>query len=239
MAGAGEVGELFNAKASGWRRKYAAGGPLAVRIAEFEARLARRIAAPADVLELGCGTGNLSARLAELGHRVVACDIAERMLEEAKRAFTAAPIRWVLLAPAWERLPVDGSALDAVVASSVFEYLDRLVPVLAECRRVLKPNGLLLFTVPNPEARVRRLEALVRPLAVLSSALPLPRRLSRLDRYAQYLRLSKNRLTIDGWQRTLAQAGFRPASDGLRLPGAFGSRSSSLMLLAFERVPGE
>src|SRR4051812_12224038 len=70
MVGADAVRDLFNAKAPGWRRKYDVDGPLARRIAEFEARLARRTAPPARVLEIGCGTGNLAFHLSGRGYRV-------------------------------------------------------------------------------------------------------------------------------------------------------------------------
>ena len=45
---------------------------------------------PADVLDLGCGTGSLSLVLAEQGHRPVGVDLAPLMVEQAQRKLTAA-----------------------------------------------------------------------------------------------------------------------------------------------------
>jgi ubiquinone/menaquinone biosynthesis C-methylase UbiE len=231
------VRDLFNAKAADWHRKYDADGPLARRIAAFEERLSNRVHAPANVLELGCGTGNLAFHLSQRGYDIHACDIAERMLEEARRAYPDAPIDWVQLAPAWTELPFADASMDAIVASSVFEYLDGFDDVLAQCRRVLKPGGVMLFTVPNIDAGVRKVEGALRLAAAAARIVPLPLWLRRADRYLQYLRLSRNRFSVAGWRDVLAQAGFRPASDGLVVSGPFSVGSHSpLLLLAFERT---
>jgi SAM-dependent methyltransferase len=236
MASADAVRELFNAKAPGWRRKYDADGPLARRIAEFDTRLTRRVAAPADVLVLGCGTGNLAFHLSGRGYRLHACDIAERMLEEARASYPAAPIDWVQLDSDWTRLPFGDGSMDAAVASSVFAYLEDAHHVATEIARVLKPGGLLLFTVPNPDAGVRRVESVLRPVAGAARGVSFPESLHRVHRYLQYLRLSKNRFEMSGWRSVLSQAGLKPAQEGLLDGGAFGMLATSpLLLLAFEK----
>nr|WP_269813628.1 class I SAM-dependent methyltransferase [Ornithinimicrobium sediminis] len=49
-----------------------------------------------DVLDLGCGTGRVAWRLAELGHRVVGVDLDPRMLGSARaRDAEVAPPTWV------------------------------------------------------------------------------------------------------------------------------------------------
>jgi hypothetical protein len=66
----------------------------------------------------------------------------------------------------------------------------------------------LLLTVPNPCNWVRKLEAWLQwmPLVQqLSSAL---RRVQRIDSYAAYLRLSRNRFEAQGWQSVLNAAHF-------------------------------
>ena len=50
-------------------------------------------------------------------------------------------------------------SFDGIVASSVFEYLDDVPRVAAELSRVLRPEGVLLLTVPNPCNFMRKLEA--------------------------------------------------------------------------------
>jgi len=51
------------------------------------------VAAPAGVLDAGCGTGRVAIRLAELGYRCVGVDCDESMLAVARRS--PAPVRWL------------------------------------------------------------------------------------------------------------------------------------------------
>jgi ubiquinone/menaquinone biosynthesis C-methylase UbiE len=91
---------------------------------------------PATVLELGAGTGKLTAQLHSLGHGVVATDPDPAMLARLKRNL---PEVSTIEAHA-EDLPVGDSAFDAVVAAQAFHWfdLDRALPEIA---RVLRPGG--------------------------------------------------------------------------------------------------
>ena len=90
----------------------------------------------ATVLELGAGTGKLTAQLVELGHDVVATDPDKAMLDRLVRNL---PEVRTIEAHA-EELPVGDRAFDAVVAAQAFHWfdLDRALPEMA---RVLKPGG--------------------------------------------------------------------------------------------------
>jgi SAM-dependent methyltransferase len=90
----------------------------------------------ATVLELGAGTGKLTAQLVDLGHDVVATDPDQAMLDRLSRNL---PEVRTLEAHA-EELPVGDRAYDAVVAAQAFHWfdLDRALPEIA---RVLKPGG--------------------------------------------------------------------------------------------------
>ena len=90
----------------------------------------------ATVLELGAGTGKLTAQLVDLGHDVVATDPDKAMLDRLVRNL---PEVRTIEAHA-EELPVGDRAFDAVVAAQAFHWfdLDRALPEMA---RVLKPGG--------------------------------------------------------------------------------------------------
>jgi ubiquinone/menaquinone biosynthesis C-methylase UbiE len=221
--GAESVRLLFNEKAAEWQRKYAPGGPLALRLAQFEAALAAHVAPGARVLDLGCGTGNLAAHLART-HRLEAVDIAERMLSVARMAFGSSGVDWHLIDPCWRRLPYEDGSFEAVVSSSVFEYVPDVSLVLAECRRILPPGGWLLATVPNPRTPIRRLEACLRRLTPLVPAGLLG---ARLGRYIRYLALSRNRWSLRRWAALAEAAGFEWVNDD----GA----STPLVLLTLRR----
>jgi SAM-dependent methyltransferase len=183
------------------------------------------------VLDFGCGAGHVAAHLAGLGYQVTACDIAVEMLVEACDAFPAVEVHWCHVTPT-SPLPAGDGTLDAVIASSVFEYMDGVLRVLAECHRVLRPGGVLLFTVPNPASGVRRLEDLVRPLA----AAALVQRtcvFGRVGRFLAYLRLSHRRWSAARWLQAGESCGLQAAADGFVSPAPLLPRS--LMLLALER----
>jgi SAM-dependent methyltransferase len=92
----------------------------------------------ATVLELGAGTGKLTAQLVELGHDVLATDPDRAMLD---RLEVNLPGVRTLVASA-EELPVGDRAFDAVVAAQAFHWFD-LERALPEIARVLKPGGHL------------------------------------------------------------------------------------------------
>jgi SAM-dependent methyltransferase len=231
------VRALFDSKASGWPGKYAPAGRLAGRLARLDAALRARVGAGGDLLDLGCGSGDLARRLAAGGYRVTGCDIAPYMLREAAAADGGHTVRWIRLDPGWRTLPFEAASLDAVVAASVLEYVHDPSTVLRECARVLRPGGTLLCTVPDVTHPVRWLEwplawAARTPLAqVAESAWP------QLRPYAAYLRLSCQRRRARWWHTAGRRAGLRPAPGrGRQAPHA------PLRLLTFTRpgtLPGQ
>ena len=95
-------------------------------------------ARPARVLELGAGTGKLTAQLVALGHEVVATDPDDRML----RLLAARVPGAHACTGAAERIPVASRSVDVVVAAQSFHWFDR-PKALPEIARVLRPGGVL------------------------------------------------------------------------------------------------
>jgi SAM-dependent methyltransferase len=113
----------------------------------------------ATVLELGAGTGKLTAQLVDLGHDVVATDPDPTMLARLQRNL---PEVRTIEAHA-EELPVGDRAFDVVVAAQAFHWfdLDRALPEIA---RVLKARGRLSLVWNQRDESipwVRRLGALI------------------------------------------------------------------------------
>ena len=154
------------------------------------------------------------------------------MLHEAAAADGGNAVRWIRLDAGWRTLPFESASLDAVVASSVLEYVHEPVAVLRECARVLRPGGTVLCTVPDMTHPVRWLEwplvwAARTPLAaVAEGAWP------RLRPYAAYLRVSRQRGRARWWRTAARRAGLQPA----RARGGPAPRAP-LRLLTFTR-PG-
>jgi SAM-dependent methyltransferase len=100
---------------------------------------------PYRVLEVGPGPGEVSERIQrELGARVVAVDVSERMVELARRRGVDARVGDV------EELPFADDEFDLVVAAWVLFHLPDLESGLAEIARVLRPGGRLV-AVTNSE----------------------------------------------------------------------------------------
>jgi glycosyltransferase involved in cell wall biosynthesis len=156
---ASEVRALFNRKAHCWQSKYGLEGKLNFRVELFTGRLSQLCVPPSKILDLGCGTGEIAAAISHGGNAVTACDFAEEMIEVARSNHAETSVQWVCLEPDWKDLPFTDGSFDAVIASSVFEYLVDVPRVAAELARVLRPEGVLLLTVPNPYNVARQLEA--------------------------------------------------------------------------------
>ena len=217
---AGEVLRLFEAKAVTWPAKYAPDGPLAGRLVSLSAAVGRYAQAGDRILDLGCGTGELTRALAAAGLRVAGCDISRQMLLRAPRD-RGGCAGWVQLASGWRRLPFASAAFDVVVAASVLEYVAEPAAVLCECARVLRPGGVVLYTVPDLRHPIRWAEWCAQRLAGMTGGLPGDGRGSRWNGYHAYLRGSVQRHRVRWWLAASRLAGLRPVpgqADGLLSP---------------------
>jgi len=105
-----------------------------------------RIGPGTRVLELGCGTGEFTRRLAEEGSCLVALDLSAELLARARPKVPPSRARF-LRADAMT-LPFPDASFDAVYGCSVLHHLDPET-ALAEVRRVLRPGGRAVFSEPN------------------------------------------------------------------------------------------
>jgi SAM-dependent methyltransferase len=92
----------------------------------------------ASVLEVGAGTGKLTAELVAQGHDVLATEPDENMLALLRERL---PSTRAALATA-EELPAGDRSIDVVVAAQAFHWFDH-DKALPEIARVLKPGGVL------------------------------------------------------------------------------------------------
>lgn len=100
------------------------------------------------VIDLACGPGTLSVRLAAMvspGGEVVGVDLAPGMIALA-RAMGIPGTRFELMDI--EHLAFDGESFDAAVCGHGFQFVPDLQGALREARRVLRPNGRLAASVP-------------------------------------------------------------------------------------------
>jgi SAM-dependent methyltransferase len=92
------------------------------------------------VADLGCGTGDLAARLGRHVRRVDAVDRSAAMLRAARRRVGDLP-NVALHQGELERLPLEDASCDAALLVLVLAYVADPRPVLAEAARILRPGG--------------------------------------------------------------------------------------------------
>jgi ubiquinone/menaquinone biosynthesis C-methylase UbiE len=102
---------------------------------------------PSDrVLDLGCGTGWASRRLARVAAEVVGLDVADEMLRRAEQTSSGfSNIRYV-----WgsaERIPAPDNYFSKVLSVESFYYYADQGKALDELRRVLAPGGKLFILI--------------------------------------------------------------------------------------------
>jgi ubiquinone/menaquinone biosynthesis C-methylase UbiE len=117
------------------------------------ARIVRWLGLPAGsrVLDAGCGTGEHTVRLAELGYRCVGVDVSPRVLWQAAELARARGLgsRIRFQSEALEELPFPDGAFDAVHCRGVLMHVPRWERALAELCRVLRPGGKIALLENN------------------------------------------------------------------------------------------
>jgi SAM-dependent methyltransferase len=93
---------------------------------------------PLEVVDLGAGTGKLTAVLLGAGHRVVAVEPSNALRERVAAALPEARV----LEGSAEQIPLPDDSADAVVVGQAFHWFDT-EPALNEIARVLRPGGAL------------------------------------------------------------------------------------------------
>ncbi len=95
-----------------------------------------------NILDIGCGAGNMIHHLQEFG-RVKGIEVDARPVQMARaRGYD------VQQADATRRIPFADNTFDLVTALDVIEHVDDDGALMRESQRVLKPNGHLLITTP-------------------------------------------------------------------------------------------
>jgi ubiquinone/menaquinone biosynthesis C-methylase UbiE len=110
------------------------------------------------ILDVGCATGRLLAKLAEHGaSHVCGVDLAPRMLEKADQKLRHLGVSYELkVADAEDALPWPDGFFGAAVLSGVIHHFFRPKEALAEIHRVLAPQGWLYIVEPRLPLVVRQ-----------------------------------------------------------------------------------
>ncbi len=107
---------------------------------------------PELVLDVGAGTGDATYALSRLypKARVIALDFALPMLLQTRKRGSAGTCPDCLCADA-ERLPLDNASVDMIFSNATLQWCNDLPGTFREFQRVLRPNGMLLFSTFGPD----------------------------------------------------------------------------------------
>ena len=137
---------------SGWDELPAFQGQNFDSYAALDTFLASPLALPGDALDLGCGGGQASMKLAARGYRVVGVDFAPTAIELARRnapelTFVVGDCLALELPAASFDLAVDNHVLHCIIGADRARFF-------AEVARLLRPGGLMFSETMSREGHV-------------------------------------------------------------------------------------
>ncbi len=124
---------------------------------DFIRRALGTMARPVRILEVGCGSGRIARPLSAEGYDIVGMDpdgIALTLFHE--RLDTARLVQGDAV-----RLPFSDRSYDCVMTIEAFQYFTCHHSFFAECNRLLRPNGLLIFQSLNRKNYKRALKRIL------------------------------------------------------------------------------
>jgi len=127
-------------------------------------RLALTTLSPQVILDIGAGTGLLTEKVIHRypQARTFAIDLSADMLKRAQQRLQGPRFKWLpqslfakdganLVNADAYALPIADHSVDLIVSNLMLQWCDDLDRVFQEFRRVLRPEGLLMFTTFGPD----------------------------------------------------------------------------------------
>ncbi|TXC93440.1 class I SAM-dependent methyltransferase [Metabacillus litoralis] len=109
-----------------------------------------------SVLDAGCAAGWYTFQLVSKGANVVATDISPEMVNSTKRRIGERAK--VICLDLEDELPFDDNYFDFIVSSLTLHYLKNWDYTFSEFQRILKPKGILLFSIHHPISDIKLLQ---------------------------------------------------------------------------------
>jgi len=111
-----------------------------------------------EILDLGCGTGRHSIRMAGAGARVTALDFSSGMLAQARGKADKSDVRFQSHDLS-QRLPFPAENFDRVLCALVVDHIEDLDKLFSEMHRVCRPTGNVVVSGMHPAMMLRGVQA--------------------------------------------------------------------------------
>ncbi|TNF56468.1 class I SAM-dependent methyltransferase, partial [bacterium] len=108
-------------------------------------RVKKFILPPASVLEIGCGTGNVSSFLSQKEYSVIGCEYFAEAIGMSWPGF-------IKVQGDSNTLPFKDNSVDIIGLFDVLEHFENDIAPLKEAYRVLREGGIIVLTVPAEES---------------------------------------------------------------------------------------
>jgi 2-polyprenyl-3-methyl-5-hydroxy-6-metoxy-1,4-benzoquinol methylase len=151
------VRDVWDANASFWDEKMGEGNLFHSTLIAPSAERLLDLQAGESVIEFGCGNGQFSRRMAELGANVTATELSPQLVELARKRTEARPeiagrITYAQLdASDSEQLAaIAGGPFDAAACNMVIMDMIEVDPLFQAIPQLLKPGGRFVFTIMHP-----------------------------------------------------------------------------------------
>ena len=101
-----------------------------------------------SALDIGCGGGLISEPLAQLGVNVTAIDASEKSIKIAKTHAKKQKLKIDYKCSLIEDMP-KSKKYDVITALEIIEHIDNPEIFIKNCKKLLKPNGILIISTLN------------------------------------------------------------------------------------------
>lgn len=149
-----EVRRIWDRNAEWWDDRIGDGNAYQIELIEPAQERLVKIEPGTTVLDVACGAGRFTRRMAELGAHVVAFDFSERFIERAKQRTPAGVTNieyHVADATDEQQLLAFGKGrFDGAVATMALMNIAEIEPLFRALATLLKPGGWFVFSVMHP-----------------------------------------------------------------------------------------
>lgn len=176
------------------------------------------------IVELGCGAGRVLKEMAQKRpdiNRIIGVDYSENMLRRARESLALTPNSEkveLMNHDITENLPFDDESVDRVISNWGISYAPKPTLgslTLPEIKRVLKPNGILVFSALHKDSDMPSLRKKMKFLNLLR-ILPV---VSKAVRFGKEIKKYFPSYTIEEMREMIEGAGFREIESELTMLG--------------------